>query len=332
MEPFTFDQIYTHIDQLAPVVRSNADVVNGLQTGFIGNAGEWAHDIRHLLTNATGMAVFVSRLLYGGLLPSDRFVLIRKGGEKLHLLQEIQFVHCENDTATPGHTICNGATQTLGESQGLPVPDPRWQYGVVDSASAQSQAAFARLGKYNAGFMSTAGDGGTFKPDDERSVWFAYFTRESPFIAVDGKCYFGTPWPAKQRLLVEGHAAAARMTEHSYGTFSHQNSFWPLDDEATPTPHNKSINVWMQERLDGAWLREQRLPITKAYEADSNRTNGTIYEYIRDHLGYRLELSEATVGATDRRLNADRRPDSLQPWVCRAGERAELVARRAGRT
>ena len=299
VEPFSFDQIYAHIDQLVPVVRHNADVVYGLQAGFIGNAGEWAHDIRHLLTNATGMAGFVSRLLYGGLLPPDRFVLIRKGEEKLHLLQETQFAHCENDTAAPGHTICNGVTQTLGGAQGLPVPDPRWQYGVVDSASAQSQAAFARLGKYNAGFMSTAGDGGTFKPDDERSVWFAYFTREAPFIAVDGECYYGTPWPAKQRLLVEGHAAAARMTEHSFNTFSHHNSFWPLDDEATPTPQNKSINVWMQERLDGAFLREQRLPITEAYEAESNRTNGSIYEYIRDHLGYRLELSDATVSASD---------------------------------
>ena len=38
VEPFTFDRIFAHIDQLAPVLLKNADVVYGLQAGFIGNA------------------------------------------------------------------------------------------------------------------------------------------------------------------------------------------------------------------------------------------------------------------------------------------------------
>jgi hypothetical protein len=86
----------------------------------------------------------------------------------------------------------------------------------------------------------------------------------------------------------------ASSRRHAYNTFSHHNSYFPLDTEATPTPHNKSINVWMGERLDVSYLKEQRLPITEAFEAESNRTNGTVYDYIREHLGYRLELSTAT--------------------------------------
>jgi hypothetical protein len=210
VEPFGYEQIYSHIEQLAPVVRSNADVVYGLQAGFIGNAGEWAHDIRGLLMNATGLAGLVSRLLYGGMLPPDRFVLIRKGDEKAHLLQGTAFAHCTNQT---GHSICSGVSLREGAAAAEAEPDPRWRYGVVDSATAHSDLAFARLGHYNAGFMSTTGDGGTFKPADMRSIWFAYFTREAPYVAVDGECYYGTPWPAKERLLVEGHHAASRMVE-----------------------------------------------------------------------------------------------------------------------
>ena len=73
-------------------------------------ATRWAHDIRGLLTNASGLAGFASRLLYGGALPADRQVLIRQGSEKLHMLQGSPFAKCENETDADGttHRICSG--------------------------------------------------------------------------------------------------------------------------------------------------------------------------------------------------------------------------------
>jgi hypothetical protein len=293
VEPFSFEQIYAHIDQLAPVLLKNADVIYGLQAGFIGNAGEWAHDIRGLLTNVSGLATFVSKLLYHA--APERPVLIRKGQEKLHMLQGTAFAHC---AGTP--PVCSGllGEQASEQDGGVAVTataQQHWAYGVVDSATAHTQASFARLGQYNAAFLSSAGDAGVFKPADMRSPWFAYFSREAPFVAVDGEMYFGTPWPAKQRLLVEGHQAASRMTEHHYRTFSHHNSYWPIDTEATPQPQNKSLNTWYHTRLNTSFIREQKLPLTDAYANASALRNGTVYEYIRDHLGYRLELDAATV-------------------------------------
>jgi hypothetical protein len=236
VEPFSFDRIYGHIDQLAPVLRANADVIYGMQAGFVGNAGEWAHDIRGLLQNSSGMAGLISRLLYNGALSADRQVLIRTPPEKLHVLQGSPFAECETKN---GHQICSGAgSDTHGRAQHLAGVDPRWAYGVVDSTSAGTDKSFARLGQYNAAFMSISSeiaDGTMANP------WFAYFEREGPFVAVDGEMYYGTPWPQKKRLLVEGHAAAKRMVQHSYNTFSHHNSYYPLDTEATPDPENKSL-------------------------------------------------------------------------------------------
>ena len=37
--PNTFEEVYQHISQLAPVFHANADVIHALQTGFIGEAG-----------------------------------------------------------------------------------------------------------------------------------------------------------------------------------------------------------------------------------------------------------------------------------------------------
>jgi hypothetical protein len=76
-EPLTLDVVYGHIDQLAPVIQRNADVVYALQAGFIGNAGEWAHDNRDFVHNHSGLAMMVSRELYT-MLPKDRSVLIRR--------------------------------------------------------------------------------------------------------------------------------------------------------------------------------------------------------------------------------------------------------------
>lgn len=235
VEPLSFDRIYGHIDQLTPVLRANADVIYGMQAGFIGNAGEWAHDIRGFLKNASGVAGLVSRLLYNGALSDDRQVLIRTGPEKMHMLQGSPFAECETKD---GHQICSGAgSDTRGRPQHLTV-DSRWRYGVVDSGTAYSDSAFARLGHYNAAFMSISSEvaSGTMA-----NPWFAFVERESPFVAVDGEMYYGTPWPQKGRLLVEGHAAAERMLQHSYNTFSHHNSYYPLDSEETPDPTNKSL-------------------------------------------------------------------------------------------
>ena len=58
-------------------------------------------------------------------------------------------------------------------------------------------------------------------------------TAESPYVPVDGEAYYGTPNPCRNRSLVDGHAAALRFMQHHYTTFSHHNSFWPLDGENT---------------------------------------------------------------------------------------------------
>ena len=66
---------------------------------------------------------------------------------------------------------------------------------------------------------------------------------------------------------MDGHQAAERMVAHSFNTFSHHNSFWPYDTEATGgdgNPRNKSGNIWMTTALNANFIREARLPLTDA--------------------------------------------------------------------
>jgi len=43
----TLEWILRHVDQLAPVIRDNADVIYVMQAGFVGAWGEW-HSATHV--------------------------------------------------------------------------------------------------------------------------------------------------------------------------------------------------------------------------------------------------------------------------------------------
>lgn len=85
------------------------------------------------------------------------------------------------------------------------------------------------------------------------------------------------------------------MFQHHYTTFSHHNSFWPIDTEDNGNPTNKSLNVWTQTPLNVDFVRANRMPITDAYAAAALTEHKTVYHYIRDHLGYRLELHSVDI-------------------------------------
>lgn len=64
---------------------------------------------------------------------------------------------------------------------------------------------------------------------------------------------------------------------------------------AVPMPNNnETIDLWMRQKLNVTLAsRDFRLPISPEYA----RGDKSGYEYIRDHLGYRLELRSATLPA-----------------------------------
>ena len=68
------DRILQHIDQLAPILTENADVIAVVQAGFIGAWGEW-HSSTHGLDNDADRGAILRRLLAA--VPASRTVQIR---------------------------------------------------------------------------------------------------------------------------------------------------------------------------------------------------------------------------------------------------------------
>jgi Domain of unknown function (DUF4832)/Domain of unknown function (DUF4874)/Secretion system C-terminal sorting domain len=77
--------VLKHIEQLAPVLQDNADVIAYLEAGFIGRWGEW-HTSSNKLDNTADRRVILQKLL--DVLPSSRAVAIRTQQMKKDIFQE----------------------------------------------------------------------------------------------------------------------------------------------------------------------------------------------------------------------------------------------------
>ena len=77
------DQIFAHIDQVAPILRRNSDVIAFLEAGFVGAWGEWHDSTSNLLDN--GAINAASRAIADKLLavmPTNRMVAMRYPSHK----------------------------------------------------------------------------------------------------------------------------------------------------------------------------------------------------------------------------------------------------------
>ena len=118
---------------------------------------------------------------------------------------------------------------------------------------------------------------------------YAYAARESAWVPVDGEMFwhagktvYDKGWPA----VISAELAAWRLREMHYSTLSLVHGYI---DDITAAGTNETIARWMRTPLDVGRLRQDRLPLSQAYATVPH----TGFEYVRDHLGYRLELQWA---------------------------------------
>lgn len=104
--------VLQHLDQLAPVLRENSDVIAYMEAGFIGTWGEWRHSTNNLLDHTREI---VEKFL--SVLPTDRMIALRYPRLKTNLYGLDALTSAEAFTGTPksrigAHNDCFLASQT----------------------------------------------------------------------------------------------------------------------------------------------------------------------------------------------------------------------------
>lgn len=101
--------VLSHIDQLAPLLQKNADVITMMEAGFIGEWGEW-HDSSNGLANPGDMKTILFKLLAA--LPKSRAVVVRYQQAKKDIfstneaLGESEAFNQSNRSRTGHHNDC----------------------------------------------------------------------------------------------------------------------------------------------------------------------------------------------------------------------------------
>ena len=266
--------ILHHLDQLAPIIRKNADVIFVMQAGFVGAWGEWHSSANGIEKDHAALAAIIAKVLE--ILPAERMTQVRVPKYKRWVLQQ----------------------PVLGAD-----------FHVLNAKTAHTNTPIARIGFNNDGFLAGETCGSTWPEppyfSNPGNPEFDYMTTESPYVAIDGELFW-----ADQGGKVDGLEAAVRMRLHHYSSFSLAHSY--SEKEGKPF----SIDDWMQTPITKEQVEELKLPLSDGYFEDANGKTATRtqFEYIRDHLGYRIEIQRAAF------------PDSLRPGDPLAVE-VELINR-----
>ena len=274
----TVQRILEHIDQLKPLLRENADIIYVLQATFVGAWGEWHSSTNYIEENHEALAAIVAKELEA--LPVERMIQVRVPKYKRWVLSQ----------------------PILGGFQ------------MVNAQNAFSAVPAARIGFENDGFFAGNSDGGTWPEPpfyaNPGNPEFDYMTMESAYVPVDGELYWSDQGIKEKGGIDDGLQAAIRMRLHHYSTFSLEHSYsgsegYPSakdsrDERVLSTQSRRerklyTIDRWMHTPLTLEQVKDAKLPISDGYfqNAFGDTVARTQFEYITDHLGYRIELQKA---------------------------------------
>ncbi len=274
----TAERICEHMAQLKPVLDRNWDVIYVLQIGWVGLWGEFHTAVQGTEKDIEKTAKIVQGTL--DLLPPGRMTMMRR---MLYKTQNL--------------------VRLLGEDR------------EVTAATAFSQRPEAKIGFFNDGTLAGKNDGYSFpdpphfsspgEPDFDRVC------REAPWIAVDGELFWtgqgyaggkedpSRPFHGLDLTYDSGLKAIERFRLHHYSTLSYVHGNPSLEKDVVPYvwlgPSYGTIDAWKETRVKPADLDAIGVGYSPAYfEGVPYRT---AFEFIRDHLGYRLEAQEASFDA-----------------------------------
>lgn len=135
----------------------------------------------------------------------------------------------------------------------------------------------------------------------EGTANFNQIVEESPYLVVDGELPWGfwsvgaDPDSPSAGWIIDGMQAARRLCLQHFTSLSvihnykeqHANKHF---DKSNPPRY--SMVVWKETMINEDSLNKYNMPISDNYFRlkDGSSTQRSVFDYVRDHLGYRLEL------------------------------------------
>lgn len=132
----------------------------------------------------------------------------------------------------------------------------------------------------------------------EGTALFDQIVRESPYLPVDGELPWGNwsvnkgPDNPEPGWIVDGVKTARQLFLQHYTSLSAIHNY-----KEKGTTDKYSMMYWKETPVSESYLQENHMPVSDGYfrKKDGSSVERSAFDYIRDHLGYRIELQEMTV-------------------------------------
>ena len=132
----------------------------------------------------------------------------------------------------------------------------------------------------------------------EGTPYFNQIVEESPYLAVDGELPWGIwsmnedPDNPEAGWVIDGKATARQLFLQHYTSLSAIHNY-----KEKGTKDKYSMMYWKETPLEESFLSENHMPVSDKYfkNQDGSPATRNVFDYIRDHLGYRLELQQLKI-------------------------------------
>ncbi len=255
------ETMFRHIDQLAPLFAKNLDVIHKFSSGFIGN-GEFTENWQWppIDTNA-----LIKKVLETWCVPNNLYYTVRMPSFKLRL-----------ETAEPDyeylHLIGNNNDAIFGEQTN----------GGWNSACFQ-------INHNNTAGKTKCTNG----IDHVANSYWEYLYEHAAFTPQSGEMYVNSNHISTNRVPT-GMEVILELAHHRYTSFSQWHCFlekgnagkgsvidgWIKNEDITPEILDNELIVF-----DPNWF----------IDINGNQIDRNPYEFIRDHLGYKVTITKATI-------------------------------------
>ena len=251
--------MFRHIEQLAPFFKKNIDVIHKFSSGFIGN-GEFteAWQWPPIDTNA-----LIKKVLETWCVPNNLYYTVRVPSFKLRLAEaEPEYEYLS--------LIGNNNDAIFGEQT----------YGGWNSGCFQKS--------HNDTMHKTACTNGS---GHIANGWWEYMYETAAYTPQSGEMYVNSNHLATKRVPT-GMEVILELARHRYTCFSQWHCFLEKTDGSGV------IQGWIdKEKVTPETLQKESVLYDPAWFVnEKGKTVGrNPYEFIRDHLGYKITLEKLTV-------------------------------------
>lgn len=263
-----------HMKQLKPILEKNKELINVVEAGFLGAWGEWhsytmSHDKQRLLLGIIDMV------------PEEIYIQVR--------YPEIKDVLKNSDG-----TYVSGITDKIYNSIGIhndsffgwsdKVVSGAWPMNPPDADNTDG------LRQNTDNQWATAVETAAYAPIGGETFW-AYEIQNA--------------FPTGM-TTIDGFAALKQFSLFRQNVFSIMHCYYPQLENETNENYVYPIKEWRSQNVTEQWLQDNSITYSPSYfkDKDGNAVERSVFEFVRDHFGYRLELQNANVTGLAKKGNS----------------------------